>query len=380
MLFKTITNQKLPFFVALGLMAVLTSCGSFQYAGYDNDGIYSDSYQKTEVEQPVATTSTTDSNYYKNYFSENSAEVDAINEESEIFTDIDSYEGDYIERTQDTLEQRPAYGGWGQNNSTVTINVIDNGWYGWNDPWLWNGGFGWGQPWGWNRWGNNWGWNRWGWNAGFGWNSGFGWNNWGWNSGWGNGWNNWGRNAWCPPGYNNLGWSNRNFRNNARYAYNGGRRGLLYNNNLSRNTRSNSAISRRNYSTSRLSANTTNRTRSTSRIRSNSNPSTRSIGNTTRTTRSSGTVRSSSPSRTRTNTRVTRPTRSTRSSGAIRSTRSTRSSGSVRSSRSSRSSSGSVRSSGSRSSSRSSGSVRSSSSSSRSSGGSRSSSGRRGRG
>ena len=103
MQFKTITKQKLPFFVAIGLMAVLTSCGSFQYAGYDNDGIYAtDDYDDTYVEQPVATTSTEDSNYYKNYFAENSAQLDAATEESEIFTDIDSYEGNYVERVQDT--------------------------------------------------------------------------------------------------------------------------------------------------------------------------------------------------------------------------------------------------------------------------------------
>ena len=123
MQFKTITKQKLPFFVALGLLAVLTSCGSFQYAGYDNDGVYNTGQNDNNVEQPVATTSTNESSYYKNYFAENSAELDAFTEESEIFTDIDSYEGNYIERAQDTLEQRPVYGGWGQANDNVTINL-----------------------------------------------------------------------------------------------------------------------------------------------------------------------------------------------------------------------------------------------------------------
>ena len=71
MQFKIITKHKLPFFVALGLMTVLTSCGSFQYVGYDNDGIYSsEDYNTTDVEQPVATTSSNDSEYYKNYFEE----------------------------------------------------------------------------------------------------------------------------------------------------------------------------------------------------------------------------------------------------------------------------------------------------------------------
>ncbi|MCB0399163.1 MAG: hypothetical protein KDD26_05960 [Winogradskyella sp.] len=361
MQFKTITKHKLPFFVAIGLMAVLTSCGSFQYVGYDDDGIYSsEDYDTANVEQPVATTSTNDSDYYKNYFAENAAQIDAAMENSEIFTDIDSYEGNYFERAQDTIEKRSVYGGWGQNNESITINIIDNGWYGWNGPWLWNAGWGlgwnnwgWGRPWGWN----SWGWNNWGWNAGWG----FGWNNWGWNAGWGYGWNNWGWGPGWGYGLNNWGW-NGYYRGNT-YAFNAGRRGsLLSNNYLNRANRSTSALSRRNYSTSRLSRSAT----SSSASRSNS---------AIRTSRN-GTIRNSSST---SNSRITRPSTS-RSSGTIRSTGNSRSSsGSVRSTRSTRSS-GSVRSSGS-SSSRSSGSMRSSGSSRSSSSGSRSGgSSRRGRG
>jgi hypothetical protein len=79
MQFKTITPEKLPFFVALGLMAVLTSCGSFQYAGYDNDGIYSSETSNDDaVQETVVSLSSNDSNYYKNYFSENKAQVNAL--------------------------------------------------------------------------------------------------------------------------------------------------------------------------------------------------------------------------------------------------------------------------------------------------------------
>jgi len=323
---NTITKQKLPFFVALGLMAVLTSCGSFQYAGYDNDGIYStDKYEDENVEQEVVTTSTDDSNYYKNYFAENSAEVDAIQEENEIFTDVDSYEGNYTE--QDSTEQRPAYGGWGQNNSTVSINIINNGWYGWNDPWLYSGYYsnGWGRPWGWNNWGYNYGW---GWNNPWAYGSYYGY---GWNPGWayygGHG------------GYYNYGWNNGYYRNTNRYAYNSGRRGSLgYNTSLNRRNRSNAAISRGNYSTRRLS-NAASPTRNT-RVRSTNTSLNNTIRN-TRSTRPTRTIRNSSSTRSNPSTRVTRPSRSTRSSGSVRSTRSTRSSSSssVRSSRSSSSSS-----------------------------------------
>ena len=58
MQFKTITLQKLPSFVALGLAALLTSCGSYQYVGYDNDGIYS-SDNETEREVVVQGTQET---------------------------------------------------------------------------------------------------------------------------------------------------------------------------------------------------------------------------------------------------------------------------------------------------------------------------------
>ncbi|MDG4716457.1 hypothetical protein [Winogradskyella marincola] len=354
MQFKTITKHKLPFFVALGLITVLTSCGSFQYAGYDDDGIYSsEDYNTTEVEQPVVTTSTNDSDYYKNYFADSSAQLEAVMEDNEVFTDIDSYEGNYLERTQDTIEQRPVYGGWGQNNESITINIIDNGWYGWNDPWMWNAG--WGYGW------NNWGWNNWRWNSG--WRYGYGWNNWGWNAGWGYGWNNWGWGPGWGYGWNNWGWNG--YHRGNRYAYNAGRRSSMINNNyLNRASRSSSALSRRNNSSSRLSRSATGSSvgRSNSAVRTSRN----------------GTIRNSSRS---SSSRISRPNTS-RSSGTVRSARSSRSSsGTIRSTRSSRSSSGSVRSSRS-SSSRSSGSMRSSGSSRSSSSGSRSggSSSRRGRG
>ena len=50
---------------------MLTSCGSTQYAGYDNDGIYSTKENGNVVTQETTTTSTNDYNYYKNYFSQN---------------------------------------------------------------------------------------------------------------------------------------------------------------------------------------------------------------------------------------------------------------------------------------------------------------------
>ncbi|MDN3494054.1 hypothetical protein [Winogradskyella bathintestinalis] len=362
MQFKNLFTKKLPFFVALGLATVLTSCGSFQYAGYDNDGIYStDEYDNDDTETPVVTTSTDNSNYYKNYFAENTAEVEAIKEESEVFTDIDSYESDYVQSSSETTEQQPAYGGWGQNNNTVTVNFIDNGWYGYNSPWLINGGFGYGYGYGHYRWNRPWryGYDNWGWNNPWVYGGYYGY---GYHSPWHYGY-----------GYTNYGWNHGYYRSNNRFAYNNSRRGsLLYNDNLSRTGRGNSAISRTT-STIRRSSNsaTSNYSRSTS-TRFNSNTRTLRSRSTAQPSvrRSSSNSRISRPAAIRTRPTTTRSTRSTRSSSRISTpTRSARSSGSVRSSssRSSRSSSGSVR----------------SSSNSRSSSGSRSSSSsnsRRGRG
>lgn len=356
MQFKTRITQKLPFFVALGLLTVLTSCGSFQYAGYDNDGIYATEEYENDAQEPVITTSTNDSNYYKNYFAENSAEVDAIQEESEVFTDIDSYEGNYTDQIVDTLEQRPAYGGWGQNSNTVTINYIDNGWYGYNSPWNWNSGFGYGH-YGWER---SWGWNNWGWNNHWSYGGYYG-------SGYGYGYG-YGHYAPWRYGYNNYGWNNGYSRNN-RYAYNNTRRGsLLYNNNLNR--RSNSALSRSDYSSRRLSnSSSLSRNSLNSNLRSNTSSRIRTSRSAT-TTNSTRTIRNSSTTTgSNTNRRVTRPT-AVRNTSRTTTTRSTAPTRSSRSSSTARSSSNS--------SSRSSGTVRSSSSSSRSSSGSSSSSSRRG--
>ena len=361
-LIRTFKIYKTPF-MALGALLMLSSCGSYQYVGYDNDGIYSSDEVVVDVEE--ASTNRTSDNYYANYFDEIATDAQLAQEETgEIFTDIDSYSS--TGASGDDVEIIGDYGGWGQVNDQVTINYYNTGWnnwgWGWNDPWLWNGGFGWG----WNA-GFGWGWNNWRWNR---WGFGWGWNDpWLWNGGfgWGHpyyGWNAWGRNGFYG---NNIAF-NRSRRGNYGRAYAGVNR-----NSISRRTN-------RLVSTSRAFRSGDGVTRS--RVSGNSSSTVRrSRGTITRSSRgitTRGTTTRSSRTRVgRTRGAVSQPSRN----GTVRSSRgnSTRSSGSVRSSRSSSRSSGSVRSS--RGSSRSSGSFRSSGGSSRSSGGSRSSSrggGRRG--
>jgi hypothetical protein len=129
--------SKLPFYVALSFTFILASCGSYQYVGYDNDGIYGSEEvvyeQQPYNETPVAN----NNNYYKNYFAEKSREFETISEDGSVFTDIDSYEGDYNEVEDSTYVT--GYAGWGEN-SDVTINVYPSYGYSswWYRPYSWN--------------------------------------------------------------------------------------------------------------------------------------------------------------------------------------------------------------------------------------------------
>lgn len=325
MQFNNYIKTKLSSFVALSFTFALASCGSYQYIGYDNDGIYSEREVVYEEATDTETSNTNIQNnsYYKNYFNEKANQYNNVpDDERVIFTDIDSYEGDYSDENQEEGVQNE-YAGWGQASNNITINYIDNGWNnyngwygynGWNNYYSWNGYYGW----------NNWRYNNWGWNAGFGYYG------WGWNYGWG-----YYNNYWCPPGFNGYYYNNRGL------AYNSGRRGsnYAYANRNSVSRRNSSTISRRSSTSSR---NNSTVRRSTPR-RSNSSTIRRNT-----TTRSNNTVRSRS--NTRSNSNVTRPrsSSSTRSNTRRSTTPRSSSSSSVRSSGSSSRSSG-TRSSSSRS-------------------------------
>ena len=181
-----ILKSKTQIIVTLALALGIVSCGSYEYAGYDNDSIYNDTKKATIIKSESP--SSTNNQYYQNYFKEKTEEYALYAEDEDaIFTDIESYEGDYNEEN-DTAEGE-SYAGWGGNNSDITINVygghsFNSIW--WNNPyytsWGWNNGYGYGNVWGygfnnyygWNRplwldygWGWGWGWNRPYWNAGY---------------------------------------------------------------------------------------------------------------------------------------------------------------------------------------------------------------------
>ncbi|HKK12214.1 MAG TPA: hypothetical protein VJ945_05255, partial [Flavobacteriaceae bacterium] len=138
MQFISYLKSKLPFYVALSFTFILASCGSYQYVGYDNDGIYGS--EDVGYEQPSynETPNANNSSYYKNYFAEKSQQFENIPQEGAIFTDIDSYQGDYDEVQDSTYVS--GYAGWGEDSDDVTINVYPSyaSSYWWYRPYAWN--------------------------------------------------------------------------------------------------------------------------------------------------------------------------------------------------------------------------------------------------
>ncbi|MAP54762.1 hypothetical protein [Altibacter sp.] len=316
---------------------LLTACGTYNNGYGDSDGIYN---SETEVSTTTVEDSNEKASYYKQYFESKDKAFEDLPEENLIFTDIEAYtttesidEDGYIIVEESDYEE--GYGAWGDNPENITVNVYNNGGFGWY-------GHGWFNPyWYGGYWGNPFYWNNPYWNIGFGWGYPFyGYYGWGHPFYYGGFYGGFYNPYYGYGGYNNI-------------AFNRGRRNLDYG--LGRSStrgRSNATNGRDSYSRSELNRRSNvNSTRRSSRFNGD---------------RTSNIRRNSTISRPRTNSsrnnNVFRPNTSRSNSNTIRNNRSSRPNVS-------RSSSGS----------RSSGSMRSSGSSSRSSG-SRGGGGRRGGG
>ncbi len=140
-------NLKKMIFLSI-FTAVVTSCGSFQYSGYINDGIYETS--ENNLNQVVVNKEVVERNnnqYYQSAFSEK-VELYSDNQENEqLFTDINSYNT----TENDSLQKN--YGPWGDNKDSVVINIHsyhhNRFWSNWRYPnWMWNYGYGYGNVWG----------------------------------------------------------------------------------------------------------------------------------------------------------------------------------------------------------------------------------------
>jgi hypothetical protein len=318
MRFNNYFKANIHFLAVFVILIAVSSCGSSQYVSQDNDGIYG----ATEKENQNVTSEVNSGEqaYYKNYFKEKSQDYDMY-EEDAVFTDIDSYEGNYVEEVDSSQTENRSYAGWGQDNDDVTINIYSG-----------YSGFGFYSPW---RFGNGWG---------------YGWGYGGYDP------------FWCPPFYGGYygysyyspyfyggygyGYLNPyyNYGYNGRYygingiAFNSGRRGSHYNRNanlirqngLSRssirtqrplNTRSsirnNTVITRPATTTRPTTTRPATTTRPTTRRPETTRPST-SRGRPANTSRTS-TPRSRSSSINRSTTRSSSSTRSSSNSSAPRS-------------------------------------------------------------
>lgn len=155
--------RKISFFIASVSTLLLASCGSYQYSGIANDGIYGDSYS-SYPERNQYVTQESNSSYYKNKFAEESALYGEVLAEDAIFTDVESYSstGEYETEGEYQPTYRDGNAPWGQDPDSYSINIINTGFYGgfgrfWGpgfgyDP-FWGPGFGFDPFWGSPYWG-----------------------------------------------------------------------------------------------------------------------------------------------------------------------------------------------------------------------------------
>lgn len=265
---------------ALGSLFLLASCSSYQYAGYDNDGIYSSSNQQEAYTANDYEESYEDALYYKNLFGQKAEEFEAVPANGAIFTDVESYSsGQYNENMfgAEGLEYEPGRAAWGTDPDEIAINVYNN--YPFYGPYA----FGFGHPFYGGFYDPFFGprYFRYGFYDPFFYGHPYAYHSWRWNMGWGFGWDayyGYGHrfSPWFPYGgyYRNY-YPSYNRRD---VAYNTGRRDTYANSYRDRQVNTDSRMSRiQGYSNSRnvraagtnLNDNRTYQTR-TERVRSSS--------------------------------------------------------------------------------------------------------------
>ena len=134
----TLSNKIINFKITALLFCILSSCGSYQYVGMYDDGIYDSSLDRDNSYTYDSSTDQINNNYYKDYFKGKAIELN----QGENLTSTTSEKNDY--NSQNSSEES-SYAGWGQNvDSNIVINIRTRPNYG--------------MYWGWN----NWRWNNWG--------------------------------------------------------------------------------------------------------------------------------------------------------------------------------------------------------------------------
>ena len=108
-------------------LLLLASCGSYQYSGYGNDGIYSSSSEDREtITSDDYEESYEDALYYKQLFAEKAEQFGNVPEEGAIFTDIDGYTSTGMYEDELFLQEDLNYNGgnapWGADPDEIAIN------------------------------------------------------------------------------------------------------------------------------------------------------------------------------------------------------------------------------------------------------------------
>ena len=135
------------YFILIAL--VISSCGTYQYSGNVNDGIYNSdiSSENAVVIETKEVNNKANNDYYKSTFSEKALIYSESESSDQLFTDVENY------RTSDNDSIRENYGPWGNYKDSVVINIHsyhnDGFWSRWRYPnWMWNYGYGYGNVWG----------------------------------------------------------------------------------------------------------------------------------------------------------------------------------------------------------------------------------------
>ena len=138
----TLSNKIINFKIAALLFCTLSSCGSYQYVGMYDDGIYDSSLDRDNSYTYDSSPDQINNSYYKDYFKGKAIELNQGEDLNGTIAEKNNY------NSQNSSEES-SYAGWGQNvDSNIIINIRTRPSYG--------------LYWGWNNWGwNNWGWNNW---------------------------------------------------------------------------------------------------------------------------------------------------------------------------------------------------------------------------
>ena len=141
--------KKIFHFLIISLF--ITSCGSYQYSGFINDGIYqNDNFsEKYAVNENSEINDKENNDFYKSAFSDKLLLYSETENSDQLFTDVENY------RTTENDSLENNYGPWGDYKDSVVINIHsyhnDGFWSRWRYPnWMWNYGFGYGSL---NMWG-----------------------------------------------------------------------------------------------------------------------------------------------------------------------------------------------------------------------------------